>query len=155
MPHKGTVSWMHQIKPQVKEQMVSMQFRIRLPHVTACLCLQPGRLWAPRPRGRWPPYESCWIAEHSSFLWSNTPGHKPLLCHFSVPELSTKSFQDIFLKNKHEKALLHRTDGFMLILFESRTNSWSREKASMSITLLHRRNVRSWVINTGDHISGL
>lgn len=106
----------------------------------------------------------CWAqlsSGHSTcffppgFLWSNTPGHKPLLCHFSVPELSTKSFQDIFLKIKHEKALLHRTDRFMLILFESRTNSWSREKGSMSITLLPRRNVGSWVTNTGDHISGL
>ena len=65
VPHKGTVSWMHQIKPQVKEQMVLMQFTIRPPQVTTRPCLQPGRLWAPRPRGRRPPYESCWIAEHS------------------------------------------------------------------------------------------
>ena len=54
-------------KPTGKGTDGSMQFRIWLPHVTTRLCLQPGRLWAPHLRGRWPPYESCWIAEHSSW----------------------------------------------------------------------------------------
>lgn len=159
---------MHQINPQVKEQMVSMQFRIWLPHVTTRLCLQPGRLWAPHLRGRWPPYESCWIAEHSSWALvippaSSHQGFSDLTPqatnHFYATSLSLNwaqnPFKTFFWKNKHERALLHSTDGLMLILFESHTNSWSREKGSMSVTLLHRRNVRSWVTNTGDHISGL
>lgn len=42
-------------------------------------------------------------------VWSNTPGHKPLLIPLYYGELSTKSLQDIFPKIK-----LNKTDGLIL-----------------------------------------
>lgn len=87
--------------------------------------------------------------------------------HFSVPELSMKSFQGIFLKIKHGKTVSCKTVGFSLSSFESHSNSWSREKASVLIILCYMRGIgdlrmsrpeshgKTTVTNTGACSSGL
>lgn len=99
----------------------------------------------------------------SGFLWSNTPSHKPLLCSWIEHEILSRHF----LKIKHGKTVSCKTVGFSLSSFESHSNSWSREKASVLIILCYMRGIgdlrmsrpesygKTTVTNTGACSSGL
>lgn len=161
--------------------MMSLQARIQPPDVPR---LQPGTLPAPFYQ-RTDIFLILSTAEQNSsalviliitycfpsgLLWSNTPCHKPLLLHFPVPELNTKSFQDTFLKIKHWKSILYKLMGlFLTHLSLTATHKGERGGASPLTILCHTGEMwglavnwpelysysKKMVTNTGAQTSGL